>query len=790
MRVWRWVVLLLGVAHPLQAGVVLFDWTKNETAGNADWVVDHTAPVPDPGNPSGPESWDGAISTWGYALFVRGHTIRTLPPGRMLTYGTGDSLDLSRVDLLILPEPQNPLSAAEVQAVLDFLQSGGGLIFLADHYASDRDRDGWDSPRIWNAAFESVLGVHAHVRGERYNNFSGQTSNFNPSAAVVQGPVGPVNRIAFHAGTVFSFRPDPAIWGVAWVEGKPRGNTLATVVCGVYGRGRFCVVGDSSPADDGTGDPGDRLYDGWNELDDGVLLLNMSFWAMRRRGSPPPPPPSQGNHKGGPDKYGYTWIDSHTSGGPQFTWYTVSNVSSLDGDDRTVTLTLPFAFPFYGQTFTQVTVGSNGVLQFGSPSSINPYSNSRLPMSSAGRMIAAFWDDLTVFNSQGSYVYYGTVGTDKFVIEWRNARRYGDSTVSYTFQVILVKNGDIYISYRKLSGTVASSTVGIQDGSVSLQVTYNGSNSGHPDAGSTIYFKAPKSSSGHQGGPDGGGYTWIDSHISGGASYLWYNRDNTWTDLGIDGDDVGKWVSLPFSVSFYGQSFSRVYVSSNGVMFFTTAANPYSNGPIPNGSYSYFLAPFWDDLTAFSSKGSRIYAKAVSSSRVVFLFENLHRYRDDLASYTFEVILDANGTVHFSYGRMSGTVASSTVGIQGGSGTGLQVTYNGSYSGHPAQGLTIRFSPGAVKGGVAGLSGEKEGVYLARKVVDRRAQLRLVVGSPARVRVGVLDALGRVVVRKDYGVMAPGVHRVRVDLPGAPAGVYFLRVEMGDRTYREKFVVR
>jgi len=506
--------------------------------------------------------------------------------------------------------------------------------------------------------------------------------------------------------------------------------------------------------------------------------------------TPPPPPPDQGNHQGGPDGYGYTWIDSHVSGGPQFTWYTVSTRSSLNGDDATITLNLPFAFPFYGQTFTSVIVGSNGVLQFGSPALVNPYSNSRLPMSSAGRMIAAFWDDLTVLNAQGSYVYYGSVGSDKFVIEWRNARRYGDSTASYTFQVILVSNGDVYVSYKDLSGTVTSSTVGIQDGSLALQVTYNGSNSGHPAAGSTIYFKAPRSAAGHQGGPDGGGYRWIDSHVSGGPSYLWYDRDNTWTDLGINGDDVGKWVTLPFNVNFYGQSYSRVYVSSNGVMFFTTAANPYNNGPIPNGSYSYFLAPFWDDLTAYSSNGSRVYVKAVSSTRVVFLFENLRRYGDNASSYTFEVILDANGTVHFSYGRMSGTVASATVGIQGGSGTGLQVTYNGSYSGHPEQGLTIRFSPGAVKGGVAGFAGEGEGVYLAQRVVGGGVLLRLVVGSPERVRVDVLDGLGRVVVGKDYGVMAPGVHRVGLDLGGVPAGVYFLRVVMGERTYREKFVVR
>ncbi len=504
---------------------------------------------------------------------------------------------------------------------------------------------------------------------------------------------------------------------------------------------------------------------------------------------PPPPPPPSGSHKGGPDKFGYTWIDSHASGGPSFVWYRVSNRSTLNADDGTITLSLPFAFTFYGQTFTEVIVGSNGVLHFGNPASPNEYSNSSLPRSAGGYMIAAFWDDLTVLNSQGSYVYYGTVGTDKFVIEWRNVHRYGDSTVNYTFQVVLVKNGDIYISYRDLSGTVTSSTVGIQNGSVALQVTYNGSNGGHPASGTTIYFKAPKST-GHQGGPDGGGYTWIDSHIPGGPSYLWYNRDNTWTKLSIDGDDQGVWVSLPFSVNFYGKSFSRVYVSSNGVLFFTTAANPYTNGTIPNGSYTYFLAPFWDDLTAFASKGSGVYAKAVSSSRVVFLFENLHRYRDDLATYTFEVILDADGTVHFSYRSMRGPVNSATVGVQGGSGTGLLVTYNGSYSGHPEGGLTIRFAPGVVKGGVMAREDGAVGLRLVEKVVGRRVGLRLALDVASPVRVRVMDALGRVVVREDLGMLPAGEHRLGVDVSRLASGVYFLRVDAGNRQWREKFVVR
>jgi len=275
--------LLVGRPDPLQAQRVLFDWTKNETAGNSDWVVDHQAPLPTPQNPSGPDVWDGALSHWGYTFDTLNLPVRTLPPGNTLHYGLSDSLDLSNYDLLILPEPQNPLSSSEVSAVLTYLQNGGSMIFLADHNSSDRDGDGWDSPHIWNAAFESTLGVHCNVSGERYNSYSASITNVstNPLDPIIHGPYGDVTGVGYHAGTVMTLdlAVNPTLQGHVWVNNKPQADTLVVVVCGEYGSGRFCVIGDSSPADDGTGNPGDRLYDNWHELDNSILLLNMSFWA-------------------------------------------------------------------------------------------------------------------------------------------------------------------------------------------------------------------------------------------------------------------------------------------------------------------------------------------------------------------------------------------------------------------------------------------------------------------------------------------------------------------------------
>ena len=46
-----------------------------------------------------------------------------------------------------------------------------------------------------------------------------------------------------------------------------------------FGAGRVVIIGDSSPADDGTGSPGNTVYNGWNEnVSHARLHLNASLW--------------------------------------------------------------------------------------------------------------------------------------------------------------------------------------------------------------------------------------------------------------------------------------------------------------------------------------------------------------------------------------------------------------------------------------------------------------------------------------------------------------------------------
>jgi hypothetical protein len=65
------------------------------------------------------------------------------------------------------------------------------------------------------------------------------------------------------------------------------GTTGAAVVTATYGSGRVAFWGDSSPIDDGTGESGKTLYNGWIDPagTDGTLALNATAWLVGSRSS-------------------------------------------------------------------------------------------------------------------------------------------------------------------------------------------------------------------------------------------------------------------------------------------------------------------------------------------------------------------------------------------------------------------------------------------------------------------------------------------------------------------------
>ncbi len=282
------ITLLLLQIQPIQAYKVLFDYTKDETAGNSDWVIDRDFPEPQPQNPQNERDWDGAFSSFGFAIYTNLHdTVYTLH-NSPITYGDrSNSMDLSNFDVFIIPEPQNPFSDREKDAIKRFVAAGGGLLMISDHNMSDRNSSGWDSPRVFNdLGAEDLFGIHFNITGDRPNSFSEVSSNIPDNThVIINGPYGRVTALSFHAGDAMTLHPEKNsnVKGLIYKSGYS-GNQGAMFSVSSYGRGRVAALGDSSPIDDGTGDSHDHLYDGWNEsgTTHPQLMLNTVYWLEQR----------------------------------------------------------------------------------------------------------------------------------------------------------------------------------------------------------------------------------------------------------------------------------------------------------------------------------------------------------------------------------------------------------------------------------------------------------------------------------------------------------------------------
>ncbi len=214
---------------------------------------------------------------------------------------------------------------------------------------------------------------------------------------------------------------------------------------------------------------------------------------------------------GYPDVPTYQWIGISPEEGGSGTLLTLNDTgaSGDEGDTTTAvslaSVTLPFAFSFYGQQYTQISVCSNGFIAFGSTQN-GDFRNWHIPGAlGPNPMIAAFWDDLCLISGGGVYTYYNAV-EHCFVIEWYHTMNGYNRTSEETFQAILYNqdfnptslgDGQIKLQYKTFNNVDAGSfggyspthgnycTIGIKDhtGTRGLEYTFNNQ---YPTAASSL----------------------------------------------------------------------------------------------------------------------------------------------------------------------------------------------------------------------------------------------------------------------------------------------------------------
>lgn len=274
----------------------LFDATKAETAGNADWVIDEDngtpQQLPTPAQlaiaPGTAETyWTGALSSWGIALVKNGQSVETLPSTGSITYGTSNAQDLSKYDVFVVDEPNIRFTAAEKTAILNFVRAGGGLFMISDHTQSDRNNDGWDSPAVWNDLLTNNGTVNnpfgfsidlTNIVQLSNNVLAGSSAN-----PILHGSQGAVTQLDFHNGATLTLSPaaNAAVQGLIWKSGATQNTQNLLCASSTYGSGRVFAVTDSSPMDDGTGAPGNTLFNGWTTYSHIPLFMNASLWLAR-----------------------------------------------------------------------------------------------------------------------------------------------------------------------------------------------------------------------------------------------------------------------------------------------------------------------------------------------------------------------------------------------------------------------------------------------------------------------------------------------------------------------------
>jgi Secretion system C-terminal sorting domain len=197
----------------------------------------------------------------------------------------------------------------------------------------------------------------------------------------------------------------------------------------------------------------------------------------------------------GSDGYSYSNSTSCASAAPlqpTYNWITQTD-NQVDwgdnGDDSiySTPIALPFPFKFFGNTYNQFWICSNGWISFTNPANI--------PVAGGiENYIAGILTDLdnTATTFGDAQTFYGADGSS-FVITFNHAHLFGSADDFISFQIILKVNGDIVIQYNDAESTAPAVTsitnfcsVGIENANGTKGIRYRLNGSGGSVFGSPL----------------------------------------------------------------------------------------------------------------------------------------------------------------------------------------------------------------------------------------------------------------------------------------------------------------
>lgn len=157
------------------------------------------------------------------------------------------------------------------------------------------------------------------------------------------------------------------------------------------------------------------------------------------------------------------------------------------------------------------------------------------------------------------------------------------------------------------------------------------------------------------------------------------------------GDDSYAALTPPFPILFGNGSFDTLFVSSNGNVNFSGHFTAYSNLSIPTSAIDTLVAPFWDDLYSIFGTGQNVFWAVIGTPpnrELVIEWRDVRHYScltDISATVKFQLVLfEGRRDLLFNYADVvfgggcsfGDQGGSATVGVQIGSTTGTQFSYN------------------------------------------------------------------------------------------------------------------
>ena len=302
-------VTVLFINNSIAQTKILFDATKAQLSGSADWVIDADGtkygvtrlPTPDQSTITSATVetyWTGALSSWGIDCVNKGYHVESLPSsGGRITYGDKtNAQDLSNYKVYIVDEPNILFTATEKTAMLNFVKNGGGLFIISDHAGADRNNDGSDSPTVWddfftnNSVAKNPFGINFDATNPNAKLYPSEITQVSSNLTKTKNPItngtyGTVTKISYSAGTtmVLDTVANSTVKGVVFATQSTGILNGVMVAYAKYGKGKIVAIGDSSPIDDGTGFTNTGLYksySGDSKVGDNhrYFCMNSTIW--------------------------------------------------------------------------------------------------------------------------------------------------------------------------------------------------------------------------------------------------------------------------------------------------------------------------------------------------------------------------------------------------------------------------------------------------------------------------------------------------------------------------------